>query len=110
MGLLSGMQTIAAAQKIKNGKTAKLSLAQICSLIINLIDARNNLSEEQFAAIRTLYNAYQTQTEKRLLDYDGYLDAAINIIQRFDKLAPYEKYSGNSEEETLLLLQLIRKS
>ena len=40
MGLISGIQAITAVQKIKQGGTAKLSIAQIAELIINLPDAQ----------------------------------------------------------------------
>ena len=42
MGLISGIQAITAVQKIKQGGTAKLSIAQIAELIINLPDAQKN--------------------------------------------------------------------
>ena len=51
MGLISGIQAITAVQKIKQGGTAKLSIAQIAELIINLPDAQKNTTKDQFDSL-----------------------------------------------------------
>jgi hypothetical protein len=59
MGIISGIKAMSAVQKIKSGGTAKLTIAQITELIINLQDARKNTTDEQFKEIYTLYCAHQ---------------------------------------------------
>lgn len=109
MGFFSNAKAIADVQRIKNnGGTAKLSPSQITNLLINLPDAKKNLTEEQFNTVYFLYKEMNSITRKMTLDIDGYYEQAINIIKMFDKCAPYEKYSGGDELETMLLLRQIR--
>ena len=42
------------------------------------------------------------------MDREGYLQQAIEIIKRFDAIAPYEKYSGGNETEFSFLMDDIR--
>ena len=96
-------------QRIKtSGGTAELSVAQITNFIINLLDARKNLPERQFNEVYTIYQEMQQYTAKVEMDMAGYLDTAMKIIRRFDEVAPYEKYSGNDEEECALMMEDIR--
>lgn len=108
MGIFSNAKAIADIQRIKNGGTANLSPSQITNLLINLPDAKKNLTEQQFGAVYYLYKEMNSITRKMKLDIDGYYEQAANIIKMFDKLAPYEKYSGTDELETMLLLKVIR--
>ena len=43
------------------------------------------------------------------IDIDGYYDTAIQIIKRFDAIAPYEKYSGGNELEYSFMMEELRK-
>ena len=109
MGLISGIQAVSAIQKIKRGQEAKLSIAQITELIINLQDARHNTTDEEFSRIYTLYCQHQKCKTKSIYNYESYVYTAINIIKRFDIIAPYEKYSGGNELEFSYFMEEIRK-
>ena len=99
MGLISDILAILSVQKIKSGGIAKLSTAQIVNLIINLPDAHANLSAEEYSQIHDLYKGMRKCTTKIPMDMNFYCDTAIKIILEFDKIAPYEKYSGGNEIE-----------
>lgn len=108
MGIISGLQAIKSVQTIKSGGVAKISIAQITNLIVNLPDAKNNLSEDQFSEIYKKYNELQKCKTKMPCDMDGYLKIALQIIQELDSIAPYEKYSGGNELEFNFLMQELR--
>lgn len=108
MGLISGISAVSGVQKMKQGGTAKLSMAQITDMIINLPDATKNLSKEDFEKVYALYKEFKKCRTKMVLDMNAYLECATQIIKRFDRIAPYEKYSGGIELETQLMMEDIR--
>lgn len=110
MGLFSDILAISNVQKIKNGKTAKLSMSQITGLITNMTDARNNLNIEDFQKVYKLFLELRKFTTKLELNYENYIEVAIDIIKKFDKIAPYEKYSGGNELEFSFFMKDIRES
>lgn len=110
MGLFSDILAISNVQKIKNGKTAKLSMSQITGLITNMTDARNNLNREDFQKVYKLFLELRKCTTKLELNYENYIEVAIDIIKKFDKIAPYEKYSGGNELEFSFFMKDIRES
>ena len=111
MGLFSDIKAIKEVQRIKNGGIAKLSIAQITGLITNMSDAQKNLSPQQFKNVYDLYKEFRKCNSKIDMDIETYNKTAVNIIKTFDKVAPYEKYSGGNEIEiSLLLMNEIRSS
>ncbi|MCI6956703.1 MAG: hypothetical protein SPI15_08945 [Candidatus Faecousia sp.] len=108
MGIISGIQAISGVQKIKNGGMAKLSISQVTSLIINLPDAQKNLSKEEYNRVYSLFSQMEKCTTKMLMNMDLYFDTVVKIIKKFDKIAPYEKYSGGNEIEFSFLMADIR--
>ena len=108
MGFCSDIKAIGIIQKLKNGGTAKLSISQITGLIINLADAKNNLPDHKFRQICALFDDLRTCNTKFEIDYEGYLQQAVEIIKKFDAIAPYEKYSGGNETEFSFLMSTIR--
>lgn len=108
MGIISGIQAMIAVQKLKNGETARLSIAQITNLIINLPDAQRKLTKQQFDDVCSLYFELNKCRTKHQVDLYGYYDIAVDIIKRFDNIAPYEKYSGGNELEFSFLMDRIR--
>lgn len=44
------------------------------------------------------------------LDKDGYYNTAADIITKFDKIAPYEKYGGGNELEYSFLMDEIHRN
>lgn len=50
-----------------------------------------------------MYDAHKEDKDK-----GGYTDTAVEIIKMFDKIAPYEKYSGANEIEISFMMNEIR--
>lgn len=88
-------------QRIKTfGGTARLSISQITCLIVNLPDAQDNLPPEQFQKVLQLFYRLRADKKRVRMDMDGYLATAMGIVKQFNSIAPYEKYSGEENEET----------
>ena len=109
MGYVSGIKAISNVQKIMRGGKAKLSIGQITTLIVNLPDAQRNLSSEQFESVYSMYLAFTKCKTKMLIGLSEYYETACQIISVFNKLAPYELYSGGNKIETKFLLQEVGK-
>jgi hypothetical protein len=105
MGIFSDFKAVRDVQKIKNGKTARLSISQIVNMIINLPDAKRNLPEKDFSTLLSLYQHMQKDVKKTRMDYDKYVEKCLVIINTFDTIAPYEQYSGTSEREVAVLME-----
>lgn len=109
MGIIANIKAMKDVQRIKNGGTANLSIAQISNLIINLPDAHRNLSQIDFIKVYSLYKELQKCNTRMNMDIVGYYKTAIQIIKRFDAIAPYEKYSGGNELEFSFMMEELRK-
>lgn len=110
MGIFDDIKAIKDVQKLKSGGHANLSISQIVNLIINLPDARKNLSVDQYNEVEKLYKKLRGCKTKLNLDLQGYYATAIDIIVKFDDIAAYEKYSGGNENEFTFLMDEIRSA
>lgn len=81
-------------QRIKNGEKAKLSNRQIVNVIVNLIDAKKNLQEDDYKKVYEIYNFYNKQKDKMEMDLDILLTRTAFIVSKFDEIAPVELYNG----------------
>lgn len=108
MGLFSDLKAMNDLQRIKHGGVGKLSLSQITCFIVNMPDAKKNLSAKEYDSIYGLYKKLRKCTTKMAMDMKGYTDTAVEIIKMFDKIAPYEKYSGANEIEISFMMNEIR--
>lgn len=109
MGLISGIQATKALQDLKGGKAVKLSLAQITDLLVNLQDAKRNLSPEEFEGVYTRYRIAQQDKQKTVFkNITAYYRACVPLIKYFDKAAPFELYSGNYSPDFKILVEAIR--
>ena len=110
MGLISGVLAIREVKKIRMGKKGKLSISQITGLITNMLDAKNNLDREDFNNVYALFSKFSKIRTKMLMDRNDYLEACMSIIKEFDKVAPYDKYSGSDDFELSFLLNEVRNN
>lgn len=108
MGLFSGLKAMKKVEKIKAGGKELLSIADITNLIINLPDAKRNLSSNQFSAVHSLFQYLQKCRTNMELDLTGYYEEAAIIIGIFNQIAPYEKYSGMEQTEALFFMNGIK--
>ena len=109
MGFIADLKALSDFQKIKSGKRAKLSISQITGLIINLPDANRNLDASKYNQIFSLFTDLRKCNTKMEMTYQEYLLYAVDIIKKFDAIAPYEKYCGGNEIEFSFLMDEIRK-
>lgn len=96
MGIFSYVYKLSKIQK-KSGATAYFTPSEIASGIINLRDARQNLTEEEFFYINVIHETYKMINRELCLDYLGFLGLCNEIIAHFDLVAPYYQYSGSNE-------------
>lgn len=108
MGLFSGIKAMRKLAKIKSGGQETLSIADITNLIINLQDAKQNLPNDQFIVVHSLFHALQKCHTSMKMDLAGYYEEATTIIGIFNQVAPYEKYSGMEKTEALFFMEDIR--
>lgn len=110
MGLISDIRAIKKAQQIKNGGNASISVSSITNMIINLPDASQQLSKDDFDKVYALYKKMRKCKTPINMDINGYYETAINILREFDKIAPCESYLGMEPFEASLLMCEIRQS
>ncbi len=108
MSIIDDIQSMKEVDKIKKGGTGRLSISQITNLIISLMDAKKNLDHNTFKRVEALFYELRKCKTKIPMDHIGYADSCIRIIKQFDKIAPYEKYSGGNETEFSFLMDEIR--
>lgn len=109
MGLFSGMSALARLSKIKSGGTAKLSFSEITSLIVNLQDAKKNLPADQYRCVLGIFQALHEMKTKMRMDLLGYYTNATVIIGLFNRVAPYEYYSGLEKHEAVFFMDFIEQ-
>lgn len=107
MGIFSDMVAIGSIQKLRSGEIVALSVSQITGVLINLPDAQRKLTTEQFNKVYGLFKELRKNNNKKRMTLEGYYNTAIDIIKKFNEIAPYENYSGTDRQETLLLMQKI---
>lgn len=105
----AAMQSVRVQEKLRNGGTARLSLAQMVNSLVKLADARKNLTEERYHDVCHLFSAYQERKEKVTYDWKRYEMVAMSIIKKFDALAPYETYCGRNEVVWHAVMEHVRK-
>lgn len=100
MGIISSAQAVQTIMRIREGGYGELSRAQISSCVINLIDARKRLTRDKYEEIFNLYKQYQNDTAKEKMDWSRYIEVALEIIDDFDDIAPFEMYCGDKDVYT----------
>lgn len=109
MGLFDDIKALSSVQKIKNGSAGEyLSIRQVVNMIINLQDAKKNLPDAQYKEVYALFTEFRKCKTKIPMNAQTYLYTCVKLIREFDKIAPYEKYSGGNEIETGFMMDAIR--
>ncbi len=81
--------------KKNSNAEAYFTVSEIVSMIVNLLDAKNVLSNLEYNAIYKIYDRFSQQKEKLLLTLDKYMDLCCEIVSHFDLVAPYYLYCGD---------------
>ena len=95
------LDTTLKIQRIKNepGRTEEFTLGEIVSGLINLIEAKENLSKWEYETVLLFFKKYQRYDKKYTLDHFGFFKLSMKIIATFDLIAPYYLYSGQEETD-----------
>lgn len=109
MGVLSDLSGMVNVQRIKNGGTARLSVCQITSLVVNMSDAKQFLPENDFHNVYELFKRLRKIKKKRRMNIYKYYDVASKIILLFNARAPFILYSGNTPEDAEKLLASVEE-
>ena len=72
--------------------------------------AQKNLNNDEYISVQNLYDEYRECTTKiQMTDIKNYYEVCADIIKKFDKIAPYESYSGLNPIEASFLMKAIRE-
>ena len=83
--------------------TAFFSPSEIVSSIVNLLDARRNLTSDEYFHVSVVFETYRQIKEKLLLSKSGFVGLCNEIIAHLDLIAPYYKFCGTSKMNILML-------
>lgn len=72
-------------------------ISEIVSGLINLMDAKENLSHSEYNEIALVYDALTTDHTQIKLNLEAYYLLIIRLISNFDLIAPFFKFCGNEE-------------
>lgn len=91
--------------------TVPISRCSIVNEIINISQARKNLSQEQYNSVYALYKIYDNEkTEIPMTPYE-YIILYGKMIDEFQQLAPWQMYNGDGRPYVSPeLLQRIQKN
>lgn len=84
-------------------KTAFFTPSEIVSAIVNLIDAQNSLTQEEYFYVSVVFETYRQIKSKLLLSKSGFVGVCSEIIAHFDLIAPYYKFCGDSKMRIMML-------
>jgi hypothetical protein len=80
--------------KLQKGNSIMLSKADIAKVVINLPDAKRNLTKEAFEKVFALYAQYQKDKTKESYNLINFSKAKADMITEFNKIAPWKIYNG----------------
>ena len=103
MGIFGYIHKVNKIQK-KIGATAYFTPAEIVSGRINLWDAKQKLTPQEYFYVSVIYETYKMVKKELCLDYFGFLGVCDEIVAHFDLVAPYYKYCGNDQLQIARLL------
>lgn len=83
----------------------EFTMIEIASSMVNLMDARRNLTSEEYYYVCKLYETFENMNGTMHLDLYEYMGTCNAIISWFDFVAPYYKFCGNREMEVFKILE-----
>ena len=105
MGIFGIFAYIHKVKKIFDNEsaTADFTLSEIVSAIVNLLDAKKELTKEEYNYVLYVYDAFNKIKDKKTLNKNGFIRLCDNIMAHFDLVAPYYKFCGDSKMKLLAL-------
>lgn len=84
--------------KLSMSHSEKLSDSMIVNNIINLTDAKKNLSSSDYKEAYRIYLKYAEEKEEILCNKEEYFQRAFCIAYEFERFCGYKKVCGDAEE------------
>ena len=75
--------------------TAYFTPSEIVSAIVNLLEAKKNLTPKEYFYVSVVFDKFNNSKNKLLLNQESFLDLCNDIIAHFDLIAPYYMFCGN---------------
>lgn len=88
--------------------TAYFTPKEIVYGIVNLIDARNALTPEEYELVNRIFNKYSSINKRTLFHHDEFISYTKRMIAEFDLVAPYYKYSGNFDMQFEKMIDFLK--
>ena len=89
---------------LKNeNETAFFTPSEIVSAIVNLLDAKNSLTRDEYFFVSVVFETYRQIKRKLLLSKSGFIGLCNEIIAHLDLIAPYYKFCGDSRMRIIML-------
>lgn len=88
-------------QRINNepGRIEYFTVDEIVDGLINLFEAKEKLSPQEYAYVLQFYESYKRCNRELSLDNIAFLGLSIDIISTFDLIAPYYIFCGHEDTE-----------
>ena len=90
------MEGVNAIKTILAGGTASVSRGQLAYVLVNLIDAKANLPDDQFNRVKGVMDTLLEETDGIVMNAKELRIAAGSVMRLFNHFAPYEKYCGDA--------------
>ena len=84
-------------------ETAFFTPSEIVSAIVNLLDAKNSLTRDEYFFVSVVFETYRQIKRKLLLSKSGFIGLCNEIIAHLDLIAPYYKFCGDSRMRIMML-------
>lgn len=96
MGIFNYIRKVKKIQK-NIGSIAVFTPSEMVFGMVNLLQAKQKLTAQEYFYISVIYEAYRMIKEEVCLDYFGYLGLCSDIVANFDLVAPYYKFCGSNQ-------------
>ena len=90
-------------------KTAYFKVKEIVNAIVNLIDAKKVLTDNEYFYVLVFYETFRKCDKKLLLAKKGFVDLCNDISAHFDLIAPYYKFCGSSKLKVFALVDSVKQ-
>ena len=84
-------------------ETAYFTPSEIVSAIVNLRDAKESLTRDEYFFVSVVFETYRQIKRKLLLSKSGFIGLCNEIIAHLDLIAPYYKFCGDSRMRIMML-------
>lgn len=82
--------------------TAFFTPSEIVSALVNLLDAKKSLTQEEYFFVSVVFEAHRQIKRKLLLSQSGFLGLCNEIITHLDLIAPYYKFCGDPKMQIMI--------